>query len=54
MVWISGDYNMVIYMPGSLKDNVMTTTYFFNGEGLEHLELVLQNSQIKLYRVHFD
>ena len=53
MVWVQGDKNLVVYMPGSIKDNILTKTYFFGGEGLNDFELVFANQQIKLYRVKF-
>jgi len=53
MVWLQGDKNLAIYMPGSIKDNILTKTYFFGGEGLNDFELVFMNQQIKLYRVKF-
>lgn len=54
MVWVQPDYGMIIFMTGTVKDNILTGTYLFNGDGLEHLELAYQNPQIKLYRVHFE
>ena len=54
MVWVQSDMGMVIFMVGSVKDNMLTRTFLFNGAGLEHLELVHQSPQIKLYRVYFD
>lgn len=53
MVWVQGDKNLVVYMPGSIKDNILTKTYFFGGEGLNDFELVFANQMIKLYRVKF-
>ncbi|MFC1454946.1 STT3 domain-containing protein [Candidatus Undinarchaeota archaeon] len=52
MVWVAPNFGQVIFMPGTLKDNILTRTLLFQGQGLEHFELVYQTPQIKLYRIH--
>ncbi|MFH1786574.1 MAG: STT3 domain-containing protein [archaeon] len=54
MVWVQPDMSSAIFMPGTLKDNILTRTFLFQGQGLEHFELVHQTPSIKLYRIHFD
>ncbi len=53
MVWMQGDKKVIVYMPGSIKDNILTRTYFFGGEGLERFKLEFANQAIKLYSVKF-
>jgi len=53
MVWVQGDKKAIVYMPGSIKNNILTRTYFFGGEGLEKFKLEFANQAIKLYKVQF-
>lgn len=51
MVWVDPGYSVAIFMDGPIRDSIFTKMFFFNGEGLEHFELVLNNPEIRLYKV---
>ncbi len=54
LVWVDPSFRSLIYFAPKIKDSIFTRTFFYNGEGLEHFELVYSNPEIKLYRVNFD
>jgi len=53
MVWVDPSYQIAFFMDPDIKDSIFTRMFFFNGEGLEHFELVFQNSEIRLFKVKF-
>jgi len=54
LVWIDPNFRTLIYFAPSIKDSIFVRTFFYNGQGLKHFDLVYQNPEIKLYKVHFD
>ena len=54
LVWVDPSFRNLIYFAPAIKDSIFTKTYFYDGKGLEHFELVYSNPEIKLYRVNFD
>jgi len=54
LVWVDPSFMNLVYFAPAIKDSVFTKTFFFDGEGLKHFELVYSNPEIKLYRVNFD
>lgn len=54
LVWVDPSFRNLIYFAPSIKDSVFTKTYFYDGHGLDHFELVYFNPEIKLYKVNFD
>jgi len=54
LVWVDPSFRNLIYFAPAIKDSIFTKTFFYDGKGLEHFELVYSNSEIKLYRVNFD
>ncbi len=53
LVWIDPSFKSLIYFAPEIKDSIFVRTFFYGGEGLDHFELVYQNSEIKLYKVNF-
>ncbi len=53
LVWVDPSYGAVIFMPPEVRDSVFTRLYFFDGEGLNHFQMVYQNPEIRLYKVIF-
>jgi len=53
LIWIDPSFQNLIYFAPSIKDSIFTKTFFYNGEGLKHFELVYQNPEIKLYKINF-
>jgi len=53
LIWLDPGLNNLIYFAPAIKDSIFTRTFFYNGEGLKHFELVLSNPEIKLYKVIF-
>ena len=53
LVWTDPSFRSLIYFSPSTKESIFTRLFFFNGEGLEHFELVFSNSEIKLFKVKF-
>ncbi len=51
LVWVDPSYNSILFMGPELKDSIFTRMFFFDGEGLEHFNLVYQNSEIKVFKV---
>ncbi len=51
MVWVDPGYGTVIFMDAAIRDSLFTQMFFFNGEGLEHFDLVYQNLEIRLFKV---
>ena len=51
MLWVDPSYSTVIFMDSATRDSIFTRMFFFNGEGLQHFQLVYQNSEIRLYKV---
>lgn len=51
MVWVDPSYGTVIFMDAVIRDSIFTRMFFFNGEGLEHFDLVYQNPEIRLFKV---
>jgi len=54
LVWVDPSFRNLIYFAPAIKDSIFTKTFFYDGKGLEHFELVYSNPEIKLYRVNFD
>ncbi len=54
LVWVDPSLRNLIYFAPTIKDSVFTKTFFYDGRGLEHFELVYSNPEIKLYKVNFD
>jgi hypothetical protein len=53
LIWIDPSFQNLIYFAPSIKDSIFTKTFFFDGEGLKHFQLVYVNPEIKLYKVNF-
>lgn len=53
MIWVEPGFRNLIYFSPAIKDSMFVRMFFFDGEGLEHFELVYQNPEIKLYKVNF-
>jgi dolichyl-diphosphooligosaccharide--protein glycosyltransferase len=51
MVWVDPNYGVAIFMDASIRDSMFTKMFFFNGDGLEHFELVYSNPEIRLFKV---
>jgi asparagine N-glycosylation enzyme membrane subunit Stt3 len=51
MLWVDPSYSTVIFMDPATRDSIFTSMFFFNGEGLEHFQLVYSNSEIRLFKV---
>ena len=43
----------IVYVPEALRDSMFVKTFFLFGEGMEQLEMVYQNSEIKVFKVNF-
>ena len=54
LVWIDPSFMNLIYFAPAIKDSIFTKTYFYDGKGLDHFQLVYSNPEIKLYKVNFD
>jgi len=54
LVWVDPSFRSLIYFSPAIKDSVFTKTFFYDGKGLEHFELIYSNPEIKLYKVNFD
>jgi len=54
LVWIDPSFRNLIYFAPAIKDSIFTKTFFYDGKGLDHFELVYSNPEIKLYKVNFD
>jgi hypothetical protein len=54
LVWMDPSFRNLIYFAPAIKDSIFTKTFFYDGKGLKHFELVYSNPEIKLYRVNFD
>jgi hypothetical protein len=50
-LWASPDWQYVLFMTDEVKDSIFTKLLFFNGEGLEHFQLVFENPDVKVYKV---
>ena len=53
MIWVDPSFQNLIYFSPSVKSSIFTRLFFFNGEGLDHFELVFSNSEVKLFKVKF-
>jgi len=53
MLWVDPSYRLVIFMEPEIKDSIFTRMFFWDGQGLEHFELVYSNPEIKLFEVNF-
>ena len=53
MLWVDPSYQVAIFMDPAIKDSMFTRLFFWNGEGLEHFELKLNNPEVRLYKVNF-
>jgi len=53
MLWVDPSYQISIFMDPAIKDSLFTRLFFWNGQGLEHFELKLNNPEIRLYKVNF-
>jgi hypothetical protein len=51
MLWVDPSYSTVIFMDAATRDSIFTRMFFFNGEGLQHFQLVYQNPEIRMYKV---
>jgi len=51
LLLVSPDWQYVLFMTDEVKDSVFTKLFFFNGEGLEHFQLVFENPDVKVYKV---
>jgi hypothetical protein len=54
LVWVDPSFRTLIYFAPAIKDSIFVKTFFYDGKGLDHFELVYSNPEIKLYRVNFD
>ncbi|MDI6825977.1 MAG: STT3 domain-containing protein [Candidatus Aenigmarchaeota archaeon] len=54
LIWIDPSFRNLIYFAPSIKDSIFTRTFFFDGEGLKHFDLVYSNPEIRLYKLNFD
>lgn len=53
LIWLDPGFRSLIYFAPAIKDSIFTRTFFYDGEGLKHFELVYSNPEIKLYKVIF-
>jgi len=51
MLWVDPSYSTVIFMDPATRDSIFTRMFFFDGEGLEHFQLVYSNGEIRLFKV---
>lgn len=51
MVWVDPSFTVAIFMDGAIRDSIFTKMFFFDGEGLQHFDLVYQNPEIRLFKV---
>jgi asparagine N-glycosylation enzyme membrane subunit Stt3 len=53
MLWVSPDYNFVIFMQKEIRDSIFTKMFFFEGKGLTRFEKVFSNPEVKIFKVKF-
>jgi len=53
LMWVDPGYGTAIFMVPEIRDSVFTRMFFWNGQGLEHFQLVYQNPEIRLFKVIF-
>jgi len=54
LLWVDPTFGMAILMEPPVRDGIFTKLFFWNGQGLEHFELIeLNNPEIRLYKVVF-
>jgi asparagine N-glycosylation enzyme membrane subunit Stt3 len=51
MLWVDPSYSTVIFMDPATRDSIFTRMFFFDGEGLQHFQLVYSNGEIRLFKV---
>lgn len=54
LIWVDPSFRNLIYFAPSIKDSIFTRTFFYDGAGLKHFELVYSNPEIKLYKINFE
>jgi asparagine N-glycosylation enzyme membrane subunit Stt3 len=54
LAWVDPSFKNLIYFAPSIKDSIFTRTFFYDGEGLKHFELVYSNPETKLYKINFE
>jgi dolichyl-diphosphooligosaccharide--protein glycosyltransferase len=53
LLWVDPSFQTVIYMDPTIRDSIFTRLYFFDGQGLDHFKLVLNNQEVKIFKVEF-
>lgn len=53
LIWVDPTFQNLIYFSPEIKDSMFVRTFFYSGSGLNHFNLVYQNSEIKLFKVNF-
>ncbi|MFQ5941913.1 MAG: hypothetical protein ACE5KA_09480, partial [Nitrososphaerales archaeon] len=53
LLWVHPSKGGVILMFPDTEDRMLTKLLFLHGKGLEHFQLVYQNSEVKIYKVTF-
>ena len=55
MVWLDPGKQWLIFVPKELENSLFTRMFLFNGQGLEHFELVKNfGGEVKLFKVKFE
>lgn len=51
LVWANQGFGNIFFMDALTRDSIFNRMFFFDGEGLEHFELVYSNPEIRVFKV---
>jgi dolichyl-diphosphooligosaccharide--protein glycosyltransferase len=53
LLWVEPGFRTVIFMDPQIQNSIFTRMFFFNGQGLNHFQLVYSNPEIRVFKVKF-